>query len=152
MSAPTLHIEHSINIPISAEELWDFTQDYSRRSDWDYSVKSATLIAEQPSRSARLELHGGDVMTFIYKLDERPRKTSLEARDIKSLLVSRAAGWWEYEQRGNLTVWTQANTIVLKDTWYCRLIAPVFRRVLHYTTQLSMKRAARLISERKSGG
>ena len=46
------------------------------------------------------------MMTFVYKLDDRPHKTSLAATEIESPIIESAGGSWTYEDQSDKTLWT----------------------------------------------
>ena len=74
-----IRVSESIEIARPPEAVWDFTQDFSRRADWDVGIRSAQLIAEEPRR-AHLELAGLGPVTAEYRLFRRPERTSRSLR------------------------------------------------------------------------
>jgi hypothetical protein len=139
----TIHNYVFVNKPILA--VWDFTQNYSYRTQWDRSVIEATVLQEFPNRIVRLKAKGNTTMTFLYKLDDRPNKTSLVAKEIHSPLIESAGGSWTYVSKNNGTIWSQTNTIVLKNRLMLTLLLPVFRVMFQWQTKSAMSRAKDLM-------
>src|SRR5688572_5874741 len=73
-------IKHSIIICRPKELVWDYTQNYENRCHWDNTILEATVLQSTPNRIVKLKAKGNTVMTFHYKLDDRPHKTSLIAK------------------------------------------------------------------------
>src|SRR5947209_2271807 len=91
-------IKHSIAIAKSKEVVWNFTQDYSKRMSWDSAVLETSVLQSEPQRIVKLKTKGRTTMTFMYKLDDKPNKTSLVAREIESPIIESAGGSWMYEE------------------------------------------------------
>ncbi len=127
--------------------MWDFTQDYARRPEWDYGVRRCNQLQTAPQRVVELVMSDGSLMRFEYKHEERPYKTTVQALDIRSSYVQRAAGVWTYEELGKGTLWTQSNSVELKQSAVLRLIAPLIKTMLRYSTHLSMRKAKRMIEK-----
>jgi hypothetical protein len=52
-------VKESILIKASLESVWDFTQDYNRRTQWDHLVKHARVEQESPrKRDDSVDQHG----------------------------------------------------------------------------------------------
>jgi hypothetical protein len=135
----TLH--HSIYVNKPKAEVWDFTQDYSKRMEWDKSVLEANVIQTLPQRIVRLKTRGNTVMTFVYKLDDRPNKTSLAIKEIESKWIEGGGGSWSYEEDNGGTLWSQTNTLIFKSSLMVRLILPIIRLVFQRQMKTSMQRA-----------
>jgi hypothetical protein len=120
----TLVIKYSIFINKPREQVWDFTQDYGTRRKWDHSIKDAYVIESRPNRIIRLKTKGNVIMTFVYKQDERPYKTSLATSEVQSLFIESAGGSWIYEELNGGTNWTQRNTIQLKQKRLLSILLP----------------------------
>jgi len=84
-------------------------------------------------------------MTFVYKLDNRPDKTSLATQDVQSPVIKTAGGSWSYENQDNQTRWTQVNTIVFKDSFLLQLIKPFMIWMFKIQTNKAMNKAKKLI-------
>ncbi len=139
-------IRHSIFIEKPREAVWDFTQDYDRRTQWDRTVKEAEVIGLAP-RTVRLKFAGNSSMTCIYKWDDRPKKTSLAARDINSPLIASAGGSWVYEEKDGGTIWTQTNSIVLKSSYALSLLKWLLEIMFKRRTMQAMQRAKKLMEQ-----
>ncbi|MFI5265024.1 MAG: SRPBCC family protein, partial [Candidatus Kapaibacterium sp.] len=82
-----ISIKCSILIAAPREAVWDFTQDYSKRSSWDTAVLKTEVLQTDPNMVVKLQTKGRTTMTFIYKLFDKPNKTSLVAREIESPII-----------------------------------------------------------------
>src|SRR4051812_958837 len=127
MKENSIIIKHSVSISKPRELVWDYTQNYEQRTKWDTSVLEASVLQLTPNRIIKLRTKGNTIMTFIYKQDERPHKTSLVAREISSPLIESAGGSWVYEEQNGTTVWQQTNTIVFKKTFAVNLALPLLK-------------------------
>jgi len=138
---PLFTIKHSIFINKPREIVWDYTQDYNLRTHWDKNVLKATVLQSFPKRMIRLNFRGGTIMTLVYKMDERPVRTSLVARDIVSPIIESSGGSWNYEEYNAGTVWTQVNTIVFKNSFLTKILQPLYRFMIKNQIIKSMKKA-----------
>ncbi|MGH2591930.1 MAG: SRPBCC family protein, partial [Anaerolineae bacterium] len=43
-------VKESIWIAAPIETVWDYTQDYAQRHDWDDSILEAEVVQEEPAR------------------------------------------------------------------------------------------------------
>jgi hypothetical protein len=143
--ALALTISHSIFIARPRQDVWDFTQDYSKRQSWDSAVLNARVINTESPRKIKLSMRGGTTMTFVYKLDDRPRKTSLATEDVHSSIIHSGGGSWNYEEVHGGTRWTQTNTLLLRDRFFTPFLAPWFRRIFQRQTVMAMKKAKRVL-------
>ena len=142
-------LKHSILINKNREAVWDFTQDYSRRHLWDKSVWKAEETMEGNNRVARLAMKGKTTMTFVYKLDDRPNKTTLVAREIKSPLVTAAGGSWSYTENSGGTLWEQTNSITIRNTFFTRLLFSFIKKMFNARMKQSMNLAKKIIEADK---
>lgn len=148
MKSNTINISHSIFIKRSPEEVWDYTQNYDHRKKWDNAVVKAEVLQTSPKRIVKVKMKGGTTMTFEYKLDQRPNKTSLQAKDIQSSQIQAAGGSWTYEKQDEGTLWTQTNSIVLKNTFWNSLMFPLYKSI--YSSQLiTAMKLAKIMIEKK---
>jgi hypothetical protein len=147
MSKTAINIHHQIFIAKSPEVVWDYTQDYTKRTEWDSGVLEAALLQSEPQRIIKLRTKGNTTMTFVYKLDERQRKTSLVAKEIVSPLVESGGGSWTYEEQDSGTLWTQTNTIGLKKSIFLPVLLPLFRSIFTSQTKQAMKKAKKILEQ-----
>src|SRR5204863_9955742 len=103
MKENLITIKYSIFINKPRELVWDYTQNYEHRTKWDKAVLEATVLQTSPNRIVKLRTKGNTTMTFTYKQDERPHKTSLVAKEISSPLIESAGGSWVYEEQNGKT-------------------------------------------------
>jgi hypothetical protein len=137
-------VRHAVSIAASPERVWDVTQDWSRRTQWDATIVSAEAI-ESATPSYRVRGAGGLSFIARYKLYDRPRRTSLEMVELNSRFVIGGGGSWAYEAEGAGTRWTQTNTIALRDGLLGAILKPLVRWRLSTETRRAMEKAKALI-------
>ena len=142
-------IKESIFISKSRELVWDYTQNYNNRSKWDFSVTDFEMIQETPNRIVKIKSPGKMESIFEYKLEERPTRTSLSMKNSNKSFLIGGGGSWHYEDKDGGTIWTQTNTMVLKDNLLFRILNPVFAFGLKYNTQKALKKAKKIIEDIK---
>jgi hypothetical protein len=127
------------------EFVWDYTQDYSKRMKWDSGVLETKILQTEPNLVVKLKTKGSTTMTFVYKLFDKPNKTSLVAREIKSPIIESAGGSWAYEDQNGGTLWTQTNTIKFKKNFILPLLLPLYRSMFQSQTKKAMRKAKALM-------
>ena len=132
----------SIWVACPPEAVWDYTQDFTRRTEWDAGIAEATILQREP-RTVRVQVAGLGRMTVIYKLDRRPERTSAAFVDVESAWITGGGGSWEYEAADGGTRWQQTNTLELKRPRLAVLFGPVLERGLRRSTQRAMAEAKR---------
>jgi polyketide cyclase/dehydrase/lipid transport protein len=126
--------------------VWDFTQDFSKRTLWDNSMIECRLISDFPERKAFIKAKGGMTATLEYKLFDRPFKTSLRMTNINSPLVADGGGSWTYEkQNDGKTLWTQTNSISLKNSFIGKVLKRFVEKGLKRNTIESMEKAKHIL-------
>jgi hypothetical protein len=148
----TITVEEKIYINSSPEIVWDFTQDYSKRSSWDKSIVSSVVISTEPFLLVAITLKGNVKMKFRYKLFDRPNKTTLTIVEAESSWIEGGGGSWKYDSFNQGTVWTQVNTLVLKNRNWIKVIIPFLRYQLRKNSQKAMMNAKRLIERNINSG
>lgn len=141
----TVTITETVFIAQTPEVVWDFTQDYSKRHLWDKTILSAVVIQQNPRKIA-IKGIGRLSAELLYKLDERPRKTSLAMMNIKSPFIIGGGGSWNYEAKDGGTLWTQTNSLVLKNNFLSFLMRPLIQGMLKTNTRQAMQLAKRIIA------
>jgi hypothetical protein len=146
-SAPSrsLTVTASVLVHRPVEAVWDFTQDFSRRAEWDASVLQATVLEREPLPRVRIRGAGGLRCVLRYRSFDRPRRTSVSLEEVSSPLIQAGGGSWSYEAREDGTLWTQTNSLTLRPGWWRRLLAPLVRRGLEVATRRAMHRAQALL-------
>lgn len=141
-------VTETLAIDATPEAVWEFTQDWRRRHEWDRSVLSAEYLTTTSPVS--LKVHGAGGLTFkvTYKLSDHPRLTTLIMTDMSSFWLKGGGGSWKYESRNGKTCWTQHNTLVLRDGLLGMMFRPLFTLILTVTTRQLMKRARQRIESR----
>ena len=122
--------------------VWDFTQDYSRRAQWDPAVVTATETTMAGRRCAVVTGKGRVRMVFQYKQTDRPNKTSVQLIEGPRWLGG--GGSWRYERTATGTLFTQTNTLVLRTRW-ARLLAPLIGWMFRRSTRKAIRNAKRMI-------
>lgn len=147
MAKNAITIKQSVIVNKPKEVVWDYTQNYVNRPLWDSSVQKAEVIETQPCRVVKLRAQGNTVMTFVYKQDEKPHKTTLAAKEVQSPFMESGGGSWLYEEENNgqSTKWTQTNTIVFKKSLFLPLLLPIYKWVFQNQTTRAMHMAKLLI-------
>ena len=143
----TKNITVTVEIVVSAspEEVWDFTQDYSRRPLWDPMITHADVIEEKPPRKVKVWGQGSFYALFQYKLDKRPERTSVATIEMTSPIIESGGGSWSYQDTPDGTCWRQTNTLCLKSGLWQKLLRPVVHYQLHRSTVKGMQRAKQMI-------
>ena len=73
MSDPrhVVSVTESIWVACPPEAVWDYTQDFTRRTEWDAGIAEATILAEDP-RTVRVKVAGLGRMTVVYRARPAP--------------------------------------------------------------------------------
>jgi len=141
----TVTVRECIFIKRSPGDVWDYTQDYSKRAEWDSSIKGTTVLQETPRR---VDVRGpGLCAELVYKQDERPLQTSLSMENIRSLIVSGGGGSWKYDAVNDGTEWMQTNTLVLRPSKFMFVLKPMLQYMLRTNTRKAMKKAKRILEK-----
>ena len=135
-------VTESIHVARAPESVFDYTQDYTRRTEWDAGIAAATIVGHDP-RAVRVTVRNLGTMTVVYRLDRRPERTSAAFEDVDSRWIDGGGGSWQYEAVAGGTRWQQTNSLELKRSWLARLFAPLIERGLRQSTQRAMAEAKR---------
>lgn len=141
-------VTESVFVRCTPEVLWDYTQDYAHRCEWDASVREVNVLATQPVPRVRVDCAGGVRAVFQYKQFDRPVRTSLAMEDVESAWIEGGGGSWSYERQGEGTLWTQTNSLRIRPGGWRTLLAPLVRAQLRRTTRKAMSRAKRIVERR----
>ena len=141
-SRHVVSVTESIWIDRSPEDVFDYTQDFARRTEWDTGIAEAKVVATDP-RTARVRIRSLGSMTVVYRLDRRPERTSAAFSDVDSAWVSGGGGSWQYTPVDGGTQWQQTNSLELKRPWLRWLVGPMLESGLRRSTQASMAEAKR---------
>ena len=135
-----IQFKASVEVAASPEAVWDYTQDYGHRAEWDPSILEARVESEgAPERVVWIRGAGSLQCRLRYKQFERPSRTSLAMFDVHSPLFS-GGGSWSYEPAGSGTRWTQQNSLVFRRPWQGQLLGALLRWWLQRTTESAMRR------------
>jgi hypothetical protein len=133
-------VTESLWVACPPEAVWDYTQDFTRRTEWDAGIAEATILQQDP-RTVRVKVAGLGRMTVVYKLDRRPERTSAAFVDVESAWISGGGGSWEYEAADGGTRWQQTNSLELKRPGLAWLLAPLVQRSLRQSMRKAMAEA-----------
>lgn len=148
MKPNQITFRHSILINRPADFVWDYTQNYNNRTKWDSSVIDATVLQTTPNRVVKLKMKGNTSMTFVYKLDDRPNKTTLAVKESISPFIVGGGGSWTYEEQDDgQTRWTQSGSIIFKNNILSKLFMPVYKLAFSMQTKKAMKKAKSIMEK-----
>lgn len=141
-------VQHSIIINRTCEEVFDFTQDFSKRILWDKSIIEYKIVSDLPQRRIFIKSKGGITTVLEYKLFNRPGKTSLRMTEINSSIVTDGGGSWMYEKQSNgSTLWTQTNTLSLKNSLIGKFLKNFVENSLRKNTIKAMQKAKEILEK-----
>ena len=86
-------VRESVDIGASPNAVWDYTQDWTRRSEWDPSIKAAEVLQPAPKLLVRVDSGSGTAFTARYKQYERPHHTSLAMVDCSPAWMGGGGAW-----------------------------------------------------------
>jgi hypothetical protein len=140
----TINVSESIVVARPPIDVFDFTQDYDRRPEWDTYVTAAEIVSYAPRRViVRVAAVGR--YTVEYRLFRRGERTSAQFVDVESRWLAGGGGSWRYEPVAEGTRWTQTNTFELKHPRLLRWAAPLVRMLLRRSMRQAMREARRLM-------
>jgi hypothetical protein len=137
-------VTESIHVRTTPELLFDLTQDYARRSHWDTSILEVEVLQTRPVPRVQSRAQGGLRAVFQYRQFDRPSRTSLAMEDVVSSWLEGGGGSWAYEARDGGTLWTQTNTLIVRDGWWRVLLVPMIRANVRSATRRALSRAKTL--------
>lgn len=136
----TITVTESIHVDRGPEAVFDYTQDYATRTDWDPAIRRARVLGEDPRR---VELTSPGLGTYVleYRLFRRGDRTSAAFEDVGAWLFKGGGGSWRYEADGAGTRWTQTNTLELRHPRLTGWLAPLVERNVRTSMRTAMARA-----------
>jgi hypothetical protein len=134
-------VTNSLLINADPERVWDYSQNWRKRHEWDGSVVGAKYLSETSPIEVQVKGAGGIEFKVTYKLSNRPKLTTLVMSDLHSFWIKGGGGSWKYELAEGKTLWTQHNALILRDGILGRMFRPIFFFILSMTTRRSMRRA-----------
>jgi len=139
-------IKEAIQIKKNRQLVWDYTQNWNNRSDWDAQVLEVLEVRSGPKKYVKAKFLGEHIWDINYQLIKEPEQTSLSMNNDTSKLILGGGGSWRYKSLGkDLTGWIQVNTIILPNNFFFRLFNPIFKYLISYMTRSSMKKAKKYI-------
>lgn len=139
----------TIVVAATPEAVFDYTQDFTKRPEWDAGIVEAAAVGDAP-RAVRIRIRGLGSATVVYQLDRRPERTSAAFTDVRSAWMTGGGGSWQYEPIAGGTRWQQTNSLELKWPRLARLLAPLIERSLRRSTRSSMAEAKRRLEAARS--
>jgi polyketide cyclase/dehydrase/lipid transport protein len=124
------------------ERVWEFTQDWTRRHQWDPAVVAAEYLEREPP-VVRVRGAGGVRFLARYKLFDKPARTSVAMTESSSRIVTGGGGAWVYEPAAGGTRFAQANTLTFPR--WAFLIAPFLSWTLRRATRKALQNAKRML-------
>jgi uncharacterized protein YndB with AHSA1/START domain len=137
-------VKESVFIAAPPERVWDYTQDWTRRTEWDPAIVAAEVLPGE-ERVVRVRAQGGGSFLVRYKLNDRPNRTSLSMTDSTSRLVTGGGGSWAYEAKEGGTVFTQQNTLAVGSRLLAWFFGWMVRWQLRRLTRQALSNAKRII-------
>ena len=144
MARVTVSATESVHVDRPPEVVFDYTQDYATRTDWDPTVMSAKVLGEDPRR-VQAVLRGIGPLVIEYKLFRRGERTSAAFTNVESTLISGGGGSWAYAASDGGTDWTQTATLEFRHALVDWLLAPLLRRNMSTLMRKSMTEAKRIM-------
>jgi hypothetical protein len=133
--------------------LFELTQDYSRRLEWDPFLKSAKLVGEARTASigvrAYCVAHNGIGMETEYVSFNPPRACAVKMTS-RSLLIDAFAGSWRFDEisPGQTRVSFQYK-LRARPWWLSWLVTPVISWFFGRDTKKRLKALKIAVEERK---
>lgn len=143
-----ISVKATLNIAAPSEVVWDYTQNWRLRREWDASVLDVVSIEETPHKKIKARFKGGATFSILYKINERPLRTGLAMTDSSSAWMIGGGGSWQYKRLEKTTEWTQQNTIVFRQHFLIQLLKPLIKTMLQATTKAAMRKAKKIIETR----
>src|SRR5258708_7894577 len=150
MMSNTITVRASIQIQKPVAEVFDYTQNWQHRMDWDASILGVEVKQEEPHRLVQVRASGGMSFQIEYKHIDRPHLTSLVMTDHHpSWLMNGGGGSWQYEDVEGGTRWTQNNTLVVPNPFLYWLLRPMLQWQLQKITLQAMTKAKAILEKGK---
>ncbi|MEO5705192.1 MAG: SRPBCC family protein [Candidatus Limnocylindrales bacterium] len=143
-------MSETIHVDRSPEVVFDYTQDYATRTDWDDTIKRAEVLSDEPRR-VRITAPGLGTFTLEYRLFRRGDRTSAAFADLENAFFSGGGGSWRYEPRDGGTDWTESNTLELRRPRLLGWLAPMVAWNLRNGTRRAMAKAKGILESRPPG-
>lgn len=141
--AHNISVTEGIHIKVSPEKVFDYTQDYANRPNWDSGILHAEVLQENPVKLVQIYGKGGFKCKFQYKLFDRPNKTSLTMIDVTPKFISSGGGSWIYRADGVGTAFVQHNTLSIEN----KFLFYFFKPILTWQLRRNTKRSMRMVKE-----
>jgi hypothetical protein len=144
MARVTVTATERVHVDLPPDEVFDYTQDYATRTDWDPTVMSAKVLSEDPRR-VQAVMRGIGPLVIEYRLFRRGERTSAAFTNVESTLISGGGGSWAYAASGSGTDWTQTATLEFRHAIVGWLLGPLLRRNMSTLMRKAMTEAKRIM-------
>ncbi|MGL6074045.1 MAG: type II toxin-antitoxin system RatA family toxin [Fimbriiglobus sp.] len=131
-------LNQSVEIAASASDLFELTQDYSRRLDWDPFLQSATLVnAFAPVVGARAYCvaHSGFGMETEYVSFTPPRVAAVKMTRGPWIIGAFAGSWRFTELAPGLTEVGFRYNLRARPRWLSWLLTPLLTKIFERDTR-----------------
>lgn len=143
-------IQASVDVRAKLDDVWRFTQNWTRRPEWDRMIRSAEFVEEDGKRVVHARGQGGSRMVFRYAMVRRATKYDPTAQT-SLLMEAESPAWlsgsgsWLYEplDEGG-TRWTQFTAINIESRFF-QFFSSIIRWQLAGATQHAMAKAKEMI-------
>jgi hypothetical protein len=133
-------VEDEIRIAAPVDAVWDLTQDWPRRHEWDPFVRDAVVESADPL-VLRLTLERGVRATGRATEYERPRLARLALSDLQGGgPVKSGEGTWEYEDNGDGTTLLRQRLTLELGGMMGRAAAPMVKSGLEQASRTALAR------------
>lgn len=130
-----------IRIAASPETVFDYTQDWSRRRDWDPEVIAAELVPGSPRR-ARVRMRRGATIVLRHDVDERPTRVEVTSESLEGGgPIAGAGGSAEYVADGDGTIFRLTMSVTLGGGLMAKMVAGVAKGELDRAVRQAVQNA-----------
>lgn len=147
-----MNFEQSIVIAADAESLFELSQNYSRRLEWDPFLKSATLLGNSPTlrvgSRALCVAHNGWAMETEYVSLHPPRATAVRMTKGPWFLHRFAGAWRFTPQAEGSTRVTFRYQLVAWPRFLARVLTPILSHHFARDTQRRLEALKSFVERR----
>lgn len=144
MDVHFVKIRQRIVIDRNKEDVWDYTQNFSNRPEWDRSVKAVDIVQKNPTQ-VKLVFKNDSNITLEYQMENRPNKATLTIRKSESRIIQTGSGTSSFEERSGTTLWTETVTYVMKRKPLMGLLLPWYNLLFSIKLRSAMHRAKSIL-------
>lgn len=145
-----MNIKYSVEINATAKELFELTQDYSKRTLWDPLTNEAFLVNADTAADGELvrcTAKNGMSMDTVY-VSYKPNKVAAVKLIKGPYIFDKFAGGWRFDELSpNKTLVKFSYTITTKPKWLSWLLTPLVVAGFRHETRKRI-RALKAYAER----